>query len=300
MKIKNDNILVIKHGSLGDIIQADGIFRAIKEAHPDSYITLMTTSIYSSLMQKSPYIDQIIIDDRPPLWKIINFISLYKRLKSYRFKVVYDLQNSQRTSFYKRYFAKNASWVTTERRHHPTSGLRGLSEMLKDRGINNKNLLKPDIKWLANNAENLLNQNKIEQRYILLLPGSSRSHKEKRWPYYSDLASLLIKNKYCVVSVLGPDELELATKIPGHILTNLNWEELAGVVQKACYIIGNDSGPCHIASCLNKKGIALFGPKTSSIRSELKRGNFSVIKTENLWELSVEKIYSIAIESITT
>ena len=285
------NILIIKHGALGDLIQSDGIIRAIREAHPEAHIVIMTTRIYSSLMIQSPYIDEVFIDDRRPIWNIRFFLLLYKRMKSYQFNVVYDLQNSQRTSFYRRYLARKAKWITTERRHHPISGLRGLSEMLEISGIKNKYQLMPNIRWLPNDIESLLSQKKIKKNYILLLPGSSKNHMEKRWPHYAEVALLLINNKYCVVSVLGPDELDLANKIPGHILTNLGWADLAGVIKKSCYVIGNDSGPCHIASCLNKKGIALFGNTTSAGRSELRRGNFDVIKVKNLFELKAVKIY---------
>jgi len=293
---KIDNILIIKHGSLGDIIQADGIIRAIKATHSESHIALLTTSNYYRLMRRSPYIDEVLIDDRRPLWNLRAIYLLYNKVRSYKFSAVYDLQNSQRTSLYKRYLISNAKWITTERKHHPVSGLRGLSEMLQSAGIEKKYLLKPNIFWLANNVTNLLKKKKIKQNYILLLPGSSINHKEKRWPYYSELARLLLNDKYNVVSVLGPEELSLVNEIPGHILTNLNWENLAGIIKKASFIVGNDSGPSHIASCLNKKGIALFGPKTSAVRSELKRGNFNTIKVENLFELDAKKIQSIILK----
>ena len=31
MKLKKQNILIIKHGAFGDLIQSDGIFRTIKD-----------------------------------------------------------------------------------------------------------------------------------------------------------------------------------------------------------------------------------------------------------------------------
>ena len=43
----------------------------------------------------------------------------------------------------------------------------------------------------------------------MLLPGSSRKHKEKRWPFFGELAKLLLLKNYQVVVILGPEELEL-------------------------------------------------------------------------------------------
>lgn len=76
----------------------------------------------------------------------------------------------------------------------------------------------------------------------------------------------------------------------GHILKNLSWPLLAGIIKRSEFIIGNDSGPSHVASCLNKKGLALFGSSTSAIRSELKRGKFEILKVDNLENLTADEV----------
>ena len=43
------NILIIKHGSLGDIAQASGAVKDISENHPDDDIYLLTTKPYLDL-----------------------------------------------------------------------------------------------------------------------------------------------------------------------------------------------------------------------------------------------------------
>ena len=47
-------ILVIKLGALGDVVLALGPFAAIRDAHPDAHITLLTTVAYADLMRASP------------------------------------------------------------------------------------------------------------------------------------------------------------------------------------------------------------------------------------------------------
>ncbi|MBT5165748.1 MAG: ADP-heptose--LPS heptosyltransferase, partial [Nitrosomonadales bacterium] len=38
-----ENILIIKHGALGDLIQADGIFKSIRANHKNAKVFLLTT-----------------------------------------------------------------------------------------------------------------------------------------------------------------------------------------------------------------------------------------------------------------
>ena len=52
------NILIIKHGSLGDIAQASGAIQDICENHIDDNIYILTTKPYLDLLKKffCPYI----------------------------------------------------------------------------------------------------------------------------------------------------------------------------------------------------------------------------------------------------
>ena len=284
------NILIIKHGALGDLIQADGIFKTIRSNHKDAKIFLLTSANFLSLMVTCPHVDDVLIDNRPSFFNIISYANLYKKIIKYYFKVIYDLQNSQRTYIYRKYLFNNIKWVTTNRKHHPISSLRGLEDMMKDNLINGNKILKPNLSWLSIDIKKILKLNDIQSKYVVLLPGSSKSHPLKRWPYYSKLAKLLILKGQEVVTILGPEEKEFGNSMVGHILEDLDWHELAGVIENSCFIVGNDSGPSHIASCLNKKGFALFGPSTSAKRSELKRGNFETIEVSDLKLLSADAV----------
>ena len=44
------NILIIKHGSLGDIVQISGVLKDIRENHPDNKILILTTLPYVELL----------------------------------------------------------------------------------------------------------------------------------------------------------------------------------------------------------------------------------------------------------
>ena len=50
-----ENILIIKHGALGDLIQADGIIRSIRYEHKNAIITLLTSKKFIDLMSRCPH-----------------------------------------------------------------------------------------------------------------------------------------------------------------------------------------------------------------------------------------------------
>ena len=283
------NILIIKHGAFGDIIESEGIMRAIKNYHLESKIIYLTSSRYKSLIDCFHYIDDVIIDNRNPIWNFSKNLLLLKKIKNYKFDVIYDLQNSQRTSIYKNFFLDKSKWVSTNRKIHPISGLEGLIEMLADHGIQDKNSYIPDISWMARDVSNLLKENNIKSKFILLIPGSSANHKDKRWPYFPDLSKELIKRGFDVVNILGPDETSIEGKSKGKNLKNLSWRDLVSVINRASIVIGNDTGPSHIASCLGKRGIALFGP-TTALQSGLSRPPFTAIESDNLSQITVKEV----------
>ena len=95
------NILVIKHGSLGDIAQASGAIQDIFENHDNDQIYLLTTKPYLDLFKKNPYIHDVILDKRLSRFNLIYLYSLMKSIKKLNFQKVFDLQNSPRTKFYK-------------------------------------------------------------------------------------------------------------------------------------------------------------------------------------------------------
>ena len=55
------NILIIKHGSLGDLIQANGAIKDIKNFYKNRKVFLLTAQPYSIFMSECPYLDGVII-----------------------------------------------------------------------------------------------------------------------------------------------------------------------------------------------------------------------------------------------
>jgi ADP-heptose:LPS heptosyltransferase len=285
-----ERILIIKHGAFGDLMQAEGVLHDIRQHFPLAHLALLTTPGFVGLMQRCPHIDQVLVDPRAPLWHWSAQWDLYRRLRAAQWDTVIDLQNSTRTSFYRHSLLRHAHWIGRLRGPAPVSGLRGQQHLLQEAGIDASHAMQPDLSWMAANVDDLLAQHGVGRPYVVLIPGSSARHPEKRWPYYPQLSAALQEEGMACVSVLGPDENELATGFSCHVLQGLDWFTLAGVLQQAVAVVGNDSGPSHVASCLGRPGLALFGAATSPVRSELARGNFETLQVESLEQLTVSQV----------
>ena len=86
------NIVIIKHGSLGDLIQANVASKDIKEFYTNRKVFLLTSEPYSIFMSECPYIDGVLIDKRLPRWNLFFLYNLKKLLAKYNLTKVCDLK----------------------------------------------------------------------------------------------------------------------------------------------------------------------------------------------------------------
>ena len=296
------NILIIKHGSLGDLIQANGAMKDIKKFYPNRKVFLLTTQPYSIFMSECPYLDGVLIDKRLPRWNLIYLNNLKKTLSKYDFSKVFDLQNSSRTKFYKRFIIKNVEWSSTETSLEPGQNksdfdkepvLDRMEIQLKKSGIETEFTKNIDLSWATENISHLAKQY-TNREYILLFPFCSLKLKNKKWPYYKELIQRLkqeFKNKYSVLLAPGPNEIEDAHLLNARVVLENNQpvdiKTLVSLIYNAKFIISNDTGPAHIASHLDKKGLVLFGSHTSAKKVSIENFNFKAISVENLKDLDV-------------
>ena len=92
-------ILAIRHGALGDVIQALAPLQAIRRHHPDAHLVGLTGSAFADLWRASGWFQEVWVDDRPPLWHFGSWLGIVRRLRVASFDRVYDLQTSSRTAW---------------------------------------------------------------------------------------------------------------------------------------------------------------------------------------------------------
>ncbi len=302
------NILIIKHGSLGDLIQANGAIEDIKNSFKNSKVLLLTSYNYAYLMSHCPYVDGVLIDKRLPRWNIFYLLNLKKILSKYNFTHVFDLQNSRRTNFYRKFIIPNCKWSSTDTTLEPGQSKKDFDKepvldrmkiQLEKSGINTNKIKKIDLTWSFVNIKKLIKQH-TNGEYILIFPFCSKRNSNKKWPYFKNLVNelkQLYKNKYSILVAPGPGEINEAKTLNAKVVLDennksINLNYLISLVEKSSYVISNDTGPAHIASHLNKKGISIFGSHTSPKKISIENEKFKTIINQDLKKLTVDSVIS--------
>ena len=300
------NILIIKHGSLGDLIQANGAIKDIKNFYKNRKVFLLTSQPYAIFMSECPYIDGVIIDKRLPRWNLFYLNTLKKNLQRYNFSKVFDLQNSNRTKFYKKFIInKEVEWSSSETALEPGQKksdfdkdpvLERMELQLKKSGIETEYTRNINIDWAIKDISRLIKQY-ANGEYILLFPFCSKKHQNKKWPYFKDLIVKLkqdYKNKFPILIAPGPNEIQEANKLNAKVVTDnqnpVDLKTLISLISNAKFILANDTGPAHIASHLDKIGLVLFGSHTSAKKVSIEKYNFKALTVKNLKDLNVDTV----------
>ena len=303
------NILIIKHGSLGDIAQASGAIQDISENHPQDQIHIITTKPYFELFRKNPFVHNVILDKRLSKFNLIYLYMLMRTLKKKKFQKVYDLQNSSRTKFYKNILFPKANYNTwsssettlprntSKEEFDKNPVLDRFDHQLKTSEIKTEHTMKPNFSWATTNIDNIKEEFKLD-KYIVLFPFCSAHLTHKKWPHYNELIEL-IKNKYGeqikVVVAPGPSEINDAKNINAVSILDqnkaLDITQLASLIKQSLFVVANDTGPAHISAHLGIKGLALFGKHTTAYKVSIERDNFKAIQVSDLEKLSANNVF---------
>jgi len=300
----SNNILIIKHGALGDLIQITNALKSIRHKYPESKITLLTDIKFKFFSDRIIFIDEIIYENRPSVLRIDEWLTIILKIARRNFNIVFDLQNSDRTSvyyFFIRLFNSKVIWSGNRKggkyKYHPKNFE---SVPIKDRIKNQLALMNieiydnPDISWMLNkNIINLPNND-----FVILLPGSSLEHKHKRWPAekFAELANHL-KERNIDSIILGQSHSEgeelkkiklLAPKIID--FSNQDLDCLATTASKAIGAIGNDTGPTFIAAAAGCPITWLLSSHTDPNITQLLGSKVNTLKKDNISDITTDEV----------
>jgi ADP-heptose:LPS heptosyltransferase len=291
-----ERILVIKLSALGDFIQAFGPFAAIRAAHPQAHITLLTTKPYAGLGAKAPWFDAVLIDERPKLWQVGAMLRLRKMLRGGHFQRVYDLQTSSRSSSYFALIggAKAVKWsgIAAGCSHPHDNPQRDFmhtidrqAEQLAMAGVTVGDW--PDMSWMGDDEKVAALLRDVE-RCALLVPGGAPHRPEKRWPgwRYGELANILFEQGVTPL-IIGTEserdaEQEILKACPQarSLINKTSFDDIAALARRAALAVGNDTGPMHLISLSGCPSLVLFssasdpklcgqaGPKVDLMRAD--------------------------------
>ena len=298
------NILIIKHGALGDLIQITGPLKSIRSKYPNSKITLLTDKKFIFFTKNIIFVNEIIYESRLSPLRIDLWIASLLKIISRNYDLIIDLQNSDRTSIYY-FFTKifNFKLIWSGNRHGGKFKYSFSEENklpIKDRIINQLKLIdidssdKPEIDWMIKNNVNEFPSND----FIILLPGSSPKHKHKRWPAenFAEIA-IILKEKNIDTVILGQSSSEgeeikkIKSLSPATIdYSNKDLSFLATMASKAIGAIANDTGPTFIVAAVGCPVTWLLSSHTNPKITQLVGSKVNTLKKEDIREISVEEV----------
>lgn len=299
-------VLVIKLSALGDFVLALGAAKAVRNAHPAAQVTLLTTPPFEAFAKKCPFFDVVETDGRPD--GVRSTRELIARIRKQKFDIIYDFQTSGRTSNYFKALnmpgrkpplwsghAPNSAFFHDNPDRASMHSIDRLAEQLEIAGIAPPGgfppdqIPMPDFAWIP-----IILKNKpsltpayfgIEGDFALIIPGASAKHPQKRWKpeCFADIACRMADVGLKPVLIGAKSEGEIAAAIQKieprtiNLVTRTDLFQIATLASKARFVIGNDTGPMHMATLAGAPGVALFATSVSDPNKAAPRGPEPVI-----------------------
>jgi ADP-heptose:LPS heptosyltransferase len=297
---KARRVCVIKLSALGDFMLALGAMKAVREFHPRAQITLLTTPPFREFAERCPFVDVVETDGRPDGIKATR--EMVRRLSAANYDLVYDFQTSSggRTNNYFKFMKPKPLWSGIAPGcafPHDNPGradmhtIERLGEQLHVAGLYRVSgpdydidPPMPDLSWVSDTLGHPPRLKPeyfgLKRPYMLLIPGASEHRAAKRWPLeeYVALATAIRHAGITPAVIGGKAEAEIAQKlaraVPGlqNLVTRTDLFQISTLAAEAEFVVGNDTGPMHMATLTGAPGIALFATTESRIDHARPRG----------------------------
>ena len=262
------NILVVRFSSLGDIVLTTGVIKYVYEKLVgDVAFDFLTTSHFAGVLQEFPYIRNVycinkgdslvqlneVISTMPEYDYVFdlhdNIRSFFTRLVNSSNNYVYNKNSTARRLFVKyRLFKSKLNTHVVMKYFMPFKKAFNLDMPALEE-------LRPYLKLSSDIKENQ------HDKHIVIHPFASKN--TKIWPYFTELASILVDNGF-MVTFVGDGNIEM----PAHVINKtgkISLSALNEIISSATCFVTTDSGPLHIATAFNIPTIAIFGPSTKEL-----------------------------------
>lgn len=274
-------ILVLRFGSLGDLVLLLPLLKNLRLAFPDGEIHLACKSRYAGLFEGSSSIDRIHTLAGGGFGELLK---LWKDLRGEHFDIIMDTHNVIRSTIL--YLSLSAPSKIRLRKEQIRKGLlirgkRNLYERIvhqseryldcaRRMGIEAREITPsldiPDS--VGRRAREFLLSAGISGTPLVAVAPGAR-WETKRWPaeLFARTVSMLSGGGMGVVLIGGEDDAAIARDIaasvhphPPNAAGTLSLLETAALLRECRLLITNDSAPLHLAEAVGTPVVALFGP----------------------------------------
>jgi heptosyltransferase-1 len=289
IELGNDpkRILLIKPSAIGDVVHALPILKLVRKRWPGAHIAWLVTPGCAGLLEGHPLLNEVILFDRRRYgrgWRdpksLVGLAGFSVDLRRSGFDLVLDLQGLFRSGWFtwltkapvRVGFANAREFAPLFYTHRVEVGdgdQHAIDRYLKlARAIGCEGEVEFEFAVKDEDRASARALVGHDRPYAVLLPGTN--WETKRWPV-EKFGALVepMKERFGLETVVagGPDDVELGERIGGvNLAGRTSIKELVALIAGAELVIGNDSGPSHIAAAMGRPLVMMFGP-TNPVRT---------------------------------
>ena len=283
-KTDETRILILKPSALGDIVHTLPLLASLRKSFPGRYIAWGVKEKFSELLEKHPYLDDLIV------WKEGGFWEFAWEIRKREFDIVLDLQGLFRTGLVtylskapqrwgfskeetkeRQFFFLNIR-IQTKSTHIVDKYLDFAEHLQADRIIE---FLIPEKESAREYISQYFQRTNISSndKLIALIQSTgweNKTWKLERFAQLGRLLSLKEKRKVMLIWGMGEPEKEKAQRINRMaadkflIAPQTTISQLVSLLKRCSMVIGGDTGPLHLAAVLGIPVVGLYGPTPPS------------------------------------
>lgn len=282
--MKYKKIAIVKLSAMGDIIHSMIALQFIKKQYPHLIIDWFVEESFSAVLETNPHISSVYTINLKSLKKDKkNFFAELKKIKNYSknsYDLIIDAQGLIKSSLVSKLLGKNiagfdkdsirekmASLLYKKKVNIPYSSnaiLRNakvLSNPL-DFDINHEDILsKKPFLYFKNEDKTIYEYLSEDKKNIIFVIGASWD--SKMYPKDKFIKVIEGLNQNSLIVWGNEKERDIASYIEKNsnakMMPKIDLNTLKALISKADLLIGNDTGPTHMAWALNIPSITLFG-----------------------------------------
>jgi heptosyltransferase I len=290
---------IVKLSSLGDVIHALPVARALRRARPSLHLTWIVEAREYALLKDHPDLDTVVPVDTRRWRRLIRRPAgarevlgkvrrLRGRIRRARFDVALDLQGNiksglltaytgagLRIGFSASHCREGLNCLFTNRRvRPPASAVHVVDQclaLLEPLGVppGPVEFHVPVPPAATRRMDDFLGEQGVKSRDLLVAVNPGAGRENKLWPveHFRRLVDrLAVEPNVKVLLLWGPDEIHMARQIRDGVSARTllapptDLHELAALLSRSALMVANDTGPLHLAAALGTPCLGLFGP----------------------------------------
>lgn len=294
-----ERLLIVRLGSMGDIIHTLPVAAALRQAFPNAQMGWVVEERWAELLctlptprsgprsPQRPLVEKVHTVNTKKWRKALFSTQTWERiaaavsdLRAPRYQVAIDFQGAARSAWIARISRANTIYGFAQPRENVATMLYGrkvvprgahiveqnlsLAEAVAGRTLEMPSVEFPHDAAAEKECEAGLRERKLD-RFAFLNPGAGWG--AKQWPVerYGEVAKRLAKLGLRSLVNFGPNEEELAKTVEAcssgaAARISCSLTQLIALTRRAALFVGGDTGPMHLAAAMAVPVVAVFGP----------------------------------------